>query len=680
MVRAPAASYDRSVNVRSPALPGSPSAASLLVAGSRGRGADRSVAQSVDRHISRLVPGAIIVAASEAVGGMLAGEPALLASAALSTAFGVAMVVAGHLSRTGHGAAVPALLALSVYLLGLAGAILVPGSAPIAAMLPILSVVLLLPGRTPRSAVLLVAVAVAGSVLALLSGDLPHAFAPMREPVASIFQNGAILGVTGLILVTLMDFAAGTRQSTDRLRQALHAEEAAFAERTAIVASLGRLERKATIEETAVVIVAALRRFPEIDLAAVFRCDDHHVDVLAMAGPEGFPVRSGDRLPDVRARHLLERMAGGPWAERWEGDPAYGQYGEAITATGILGQAFAPFFDGDRVIGAVAIGTRSAVQAEHLLADLPAVAEFAATTAVLLTPMLRERAEAIEARQAIETIIASGSYRPVFQPVVDLASGRTVGFEALTRFADGRRPDLVFAEAARTGVGFDLEFATIDAAIAAGRGLPDGTWLSLNVSPALLVEGAGLDALLAQRDRPVVLEITEHVTIDDYRAVRSAIDRLGPDVRTAVDDAGAGIANFSHLVELRPGIVKIDASLIRDLDTDLARQAVLVGLVHFAARAGCEVIAEGIETEAERVTAAALGVTHGQGYLFARPAPATTFSTVGAAVSARPPARRPSRAPAPVPATRGDLDVAAVALKPFRQAWPDPQADRPISN
>src|SRR6185295_903619 len=98
-----------------------------------------------------------------------------------------------------------------------------------------------------------------------------------------------------------------------------------------------------------------------------------------------------------------------------------------------------------------------------------------------------------------------------------------------------------------------------------------------------------LAAVLARRDRSIVLEVTEHVPIDDYRAVRSAIDRQGPDVRIAVDDAGAGIANFSHLVELRPRIVKIDASLIRELDTDLARQAVLVGFVHFAAKAGCEV-------------------------------------------------------------------------------------------
>ena len=670
--------YDASVMVLSPGQPGSTD--SPLDPGFLGPGADRSIAQTVERHISRLVPGAIIVSAAEGVGGILAAEPALLVSTVLSTAFGLAMVAAGHLSKTGRAAAVPPLLALSVYLLGLAGAVLVPGSAQVAAMLPILSVVLLLPGQTPRGAIVLGAVAVAGSVLALLSGDLPHPFAPMREPAASLFQNGALLGVTGLILVTLMDFAAVTKRSTDRLRQALRAEEAAFAERTAIIASLGRLERKSTIEETAALIVAALRRLHEIDLAAVFGCDDQHVEVLAMAGPEGFPARSGDRLPDARASHLLARMVGGPWAERWEGDPAFAQYGEAITATGILGQAFAPFYDGDRLVGAVAIGTRSAEQAEHLLADLPAVAEFAATTAVLLTPMLRERAEAIAARKDIETIIASGAYRPVFQPVVELASGRIVGFEALTRFADGRRPDLVFAEAARTGVGFQLEFATIEAAIAAGRELPDGTWLSLNVSPALLVEAAGLDALMALRDRPVVLEITEHVTIDDYRAVRSAIDRLGPDVRTAVDDAGAGIANFSHLVELRPGIVKIDSGMIRDLDTDLARQAVLVGLVHFAAKAGCEVIAEGIETEGERVTAAALGVTHGQGFLFARPAPVATFSAP-AGVSAQPVVRRrsPSR-PASVTIPPGGLAFGAGAKRPLRQVWPDPQSDRSPSN
>jgi EAL domain-containing protein (putative c-di-GMP-specific phosphodiesterase class I) len=101
--------------------------------------------------------------------------------------------------------------------------------------------------------------------------------------------------------------------------------------------------------------------------------------------------------------------------------------------------------------------------------------------------------------------------------------------------------------------------------------------------------------------------------------------RLGPDVRLAVDDAGAGVANFHHLVELRPEFVKIDVSLVRGVDTDLSRQAVVAGILHFAAAAHCQVIAEGIETEAELAMVTELGVTLGQGYLLGRPAPAESW-------------------------------------------------------
>ena len=333
-------------------------------------------------------------------------------------------------------------------------------------------------------------------------------------------------------------------------------------------------------------------------------------------------------MPSIAARasHLLHRMTGGPWAELWTNDPKFEQYGEALNATGIKGQAFAPFFDDGQLIGAVAIGTLSDAHAEHLLTDLPAVAEFAATASLLLTPLLVARRETATARAAIEGIIATASYRPVYQPIVELAGGRTVGFEALTRFADGRRPDLVFSAAEQVGLGLELELATLEVAIRTAHDLPPDAWLSLNVSPTLVVQADGLARVLAGRDRSVVLEITEHVAIENYRAVRSAIDRLGAEVRVAVDDTGAGIANFSHLVELRPTLLKIDVSLIRDLDTDLARQAVVVGLVHFAAKAGCQVIAEGIETESERVTADALGVTLGQGFLMARPAEVGAFN------------------------------------------------------
>jgi EAL domain-containing protein (putative c-di-GMP-specific phosphodiesterase class I) len=230
-------------------------------------------------------------------------------------------------------------------------------------------------------------------------------------------------------------------------------------------------------------------------------------------------------------------------------------------------------------------------------------------------------------RRRIDVTIASAAFRSVFQPIIDLATGTTVGFEALTRFDDGSRPDLTFAAALECGMGIELETVTLEAALRDEGDLwPPGAWLSLNVSPALLGQEGTLAQMLADRARPVVLEITEHEPIEAYAPLREAMLGLGAGVRLAVDDVGAGVANFNHLVELRPNFLKIDVSLVRGVDADPSRRAAVVGLIHFAAEAGCQVIAEGIETEAERATVTELGVTLGQGYLLARPAPVEAWS------------------------------------------------------
>lgn len=247
-----------------------------------------------------------------------------------------------------------------------------------------------------------------------------------------------------------------------------------------------------------------------------------------------------------------------------------------------------------------------------------------------------------EACQAIALTIAERRFRPVFQPVVDLSSGDVVGFEALTRFDDGSRPDEVFASAIECGLGMELEAVTLEAALEAARQLPSNAWLSLNVSPSFLCEVETLQRALGGSSRSIVLEITEHEAISAYGPCREALARLGPKVRLAVDDAGAGIANFNHLVELRPHFVKIDSGLVRGLDTDSGRAAVVVGLARFAAAGGCRVIAEGIETDAERATVAALGVGLGQGYLLGRPAAAESWSA----------SRFPSREKTPVSTNR----------------------------
>ena len=109
--------------------------------------------------------------------------------------------------------------------------------------------------------------------------------------------------------------------------------------------------------------------------------------------------------------------------------------------------------------------------------------------------------------------------------------------------------------------------------------------------------------------------------IEDYAALRSSLASLGSDVLVAVDDAGAGYASLRHILELRPAYAKLDISIVRDIDCDTVRQAMVAGLQYFAVSTGCQLIAEGVETRAEAVILATLGVTLAQGYLFARPGP-----------------------------------------------------------
>jgi PAS domain S-box-containing protein len=266
--------------------------------------------------------------------------------------------------------------------------------------------------------------------------------------------------------------------------------------------------------------------------------------------------------------------------------------------------------------------------------DVTARKKQEARQAELLAPAREAEQRRDAAHRRIEGAIAQRAFRPVFQPIIELSTRRTVSFEALTRFDDGSRPDETFAAALDCGLGIELQTVTLEAALQGARLLPAGAWLSLNVSPSLVVEGATLGRVLASRSRTVVLEITEHEAIPAYGPLREAVLRLGPDVRLAVDDAGAGVANFNHLAELRPDFLKIDIGLVRGVHADVGRQAVVAGLVHFAASAGCQVIAEGIETDAELAAVRSLGVTLGQGYLLARPAAAETWTV------AEPPKRR----------------------------------------
>jgi len=299
-------------------------------------------------------------------------------------------------------------------------------------------------------------------------------------------------------------------------------------------------------------------------------------------------------------------------------------YGRFLAERGVTAAAYVPVRSGDTLIGLLITGSSADRATLVLSVALPGLIAAAESAAVLIAPTLIGRTETAEAVERMRSMIARRGMRIVYQPVVELASGVVRGFEALSRFDDGRRPDLVFAEARRLGLEEELELATLGMAIDGAMLLPADAFLGLNVSPGVVL-GTRLGSLLRARTRPVLLEITEHATIEDYAGLRAALEGLGPDIRVAVDDAGAGIANFGHLVELRAQYVKLDVSLIRGVNSDPTRQAMVVAILHFASATNCKVIAEGIETEAERTVLEHLGVELGQGYLLAMPAEPGTY-------------------------------------------------------
>jgi EAL domain-containing protein (putative c-di-GMP-specific phosphodiesterase class I) len=208
------------------------------------------------------------------------------------------------------------------------------------------------------------------------------------------------------------------------------------------------------------------------------------------------------------------------------------------------------------------------------------------------------------------------------QPIASLFTGRLTGAEALARFPDGRGPDVWFREAREAGLSAALDTLTFTAAVAHFSALPETCYLSVNASPALLLDPPFRSWLLAG-DLPLdrlVIEITEHVMIVDYPALNTALAPLRQrGVRLAVDDTGAGYASLNHVLQLRPDIIKIDRSLTAELSGDRARRSLVTALVLLALDIGATVTGEGVETPAELATLLDLGVDAAQGYLIARP-------------------------------------------------------------
>jgi EAL domain-containing protein (putative c-di-GMP-specific phosphodiesterase class I) len=268
------------------------------------------------------------------------------------------------------------------------------------------------------------------------------------------------------------------------------------------------------------------------------------------------------------------------------------------------------------LIGSPAGPAAATTEAAHLGGSSEAARARSAFVANVVRPGVALHSKA---RDRIEQVLASAGPEMVLQPIVSLASGEVVEAEALARFAGppARGPDQWFAEAAVVGLGRELELRAIERALGLLPALPAPLRLAVNAGPETFCSSELLDLLLVSTPGRVVVELTEHVGIEDYPRLHracAALRELGTQV--AIDDTGAGFASLSLVLEVAPEIIKLDRELTAGIDLDPVRRALAKALVAFGNETGAEVI----ETAAELEVLAGLGIAYGQGYFLGRPA------------------------------------------------------------
>lgn len=213
-----------------------------------------------------------------------------------------------------------------------------------------------------------------------------------------------------------------------------------------------------------------------------------------------------------------------------------------------------------------------------------------------------------------------------YQPIVLASDGRVFAQEALLRTTDLVLPDptALLDAAERTGRLSDLGQLVRSCAAEQIKRAPSDWSFFINVHPH---EIAAIDLLMdgPMRDLSsrVVLEITERASLDQIPNAHAAIAQLRRvGYRIAIDDLGAGYSGLSSFAELEPEFVKFDMSLVREIDKRATKQRLVAAIAAMCKGLGTRVVAEGVETEAERATLVELGCELLQGHLFARPGPA----------------------------------------------------------
>lgn len=261
-------------------------------------------------------------------------------------------------------------------------------------------------------------------------------------------------------------------------------------------------------------------------------------------------------------------------------------------------------------------------------------------------------AESSHSRLRIDTelrhAIQRGELVLHYQPIVALGGGGIVGVEALVRWQHPRlgllQPGEFIEVAEATGVivelgGWVLHAAARQLAAWQGAGLR-ALYVAVNVSGRQIQRGALLpqvEAALAASGADasrLEIEITEHTLVEDVNVNVQTLTALRTrGLRIAVDDFGTGLSSLAYLKRLPIDKFKVDRSFVRELPQAAGDVAIVSAVISMARALGLEVVAEGVETEAQRELLAHLGCDHAQGYLIGKPVPAELLTPQLIAVS-----------------------------------------------
>lgn len=236
-------------------------------------------------------------------------------------------------------------------------------------------------------------------------------------------------------------------------------------------------------------------------------------------------------------------------------------------------------------------------------------------------------------KKDLEDIIFHKRIKTVFQPIVSLTDGSVLGYEALSRIVGDsviKNPEQLFTLASEYNCLWELELLCRSRALEAAYRFmvpPYNKNLFLNVNPNSLYDenfkaGFTKEILMQYYIKPsnVIFEITERNVISDMNAFLLTINHYrNQEYQIAIDDAGAGYSGLNLISDVHPNYIKLDMKLIRDIDTDRLKYALVKGMVELSKISNISLIAEGIETEKELLTLVNLGVQYGQGYFIQKP-------------------------------------------------------------